>query len=152
MAGERDHACLPRSEFVPRRFSERLHESCGQVVASVLWLGNIGFSESEDGAGTLCSAVAAGGGMALERAARLLEVDGDALALCCTQRAMASREGVIVIPLSASQACDARDGLAKVLYSALFDWLIERIDTAMRPKDGGECPQQPVLRDQTDGS
>jgi len=63
---------------------------------------------------------------------------------------MASREGVIVIPLSASQACDARDGLAKVLYSALFDWLIERIDTAMRPKDGGECPQQPVLRFQTD--
>eukprot|EP01045_Picozoa_sp_COSAG04_P013994 COSAG04_NODE_1024_length_8706_cov_12.451261_3_plen_91_part_00 len=88
--------------------------------------------------------------MALERAARLLAVDGDALALCCTQRAMASREGVIVIPLSASQACDARDGLAKVLYSALFDWLIERIDTAMRPKDGGECPQQPVLRFQTD--
>ena len=98
----------------------------------------------------MCSSVSAGGGMALERAARLLAVDGDALALCCTQRAMASREGVIVIPLSASQACDARDGLAKVLYSALFDWLIERIDTAMRPKDGGECPQQPVLRFQTD--
>ena len=34
----------------------------------------------------------------------------------------------ITVPLSTMQAADARDGLAKELYSKTFDWLVARIN------------------------
>ena len=110
-----------------------------QAVGAVLWLGNIGFDEVEDEqGGTRRSAVQEKdlGELALERSASLLQVNEEALATSLTTRKMKSRDGVIVIPLDAERACDARDGLAKCVYSTLFDWLIVRIDDAMRTTEG----------------
>lgn len=104
-----------------------------QVVAAILWLGNVRFDALEDQRGTQSSDVCAGadGELALERASFLLQLQMDAVAACLTSRTMRSREGLMYIPLNAERAADARDGLAKALYAALFDWLIQRIDESM---------------------
>ncbi len=45
-----------------------------------------------------------------------------------------------------SQAEEARDSLAKALYSSLFDWLVEQVNACLAPKNKGDSePLQGLL-------
>ncbi|XP_060545141.1 unconventional myosin-VI isoform X4 [Pantherophis guttatus] len=102
-----------------------------RVVAGVLHLGNIDFEEagSTSGGCTLKNKSA----QSLEYCAKLLGLDEDDLRVSLTTRVMLTTAGgtkgtVIKVPLKVEQANNARDALAKTVYSHLFDHVVNRVN------------------------
>ncbi|NWH29438.1 MYO6 protein, partial [Chloropsis hardwickii] len=102
-----------------------------RVVAGVLHLGNIDFEEAGSTSGG-CTPRARSKA-ALERCAALLGLDEDDLRGSLTSRVMLTTAGgakgtVIKVPLKVEQANNARDALAKTVYSHLFDHVVKRVN------------------------
>ncbi|NWZ44697.1 MYO6 protein, partial [Brachypodius atriceps] len=102
-----------------------------RVVAGVLHLGNIDFEEAGSTSGG-CTPRARSQA-ALERCAALLGLDEDDLRGSLTSRVMLTTAGgakgtVIKVPLKVEQANNARDALAKTVYSYLFDHVVKRVN------------------------
>ncbi|NXI05334.1 MYO6 protein, partial [Pachycephala philippinensis] len=102
-----------------------------RVVAGVLHLGNIDFEEAGSTSGG-CTPRARSQ-EALERCAALLGLDQDDLRGSLTSRVMLTTAGgakgtVIKVPLKVEQANNARDALAKTVYSHLFDHVVKRVN------------------------
>uniref|UniRef100_A0A8C3Y1I8 Unconventional myosin-VI n=1 Tax=Catharus ustulatus TaxID=91951 RepID=A0A8C3Y1I8_CATUS len=102
-----------------------------RVVAGVLHLGNIDFEEAGSTSGG-CTPRARSQA-ALERCAALLGLDEDDLRGSLTTRVMLTTAGgakgtVIKVPLKVEQANNARDALAKTVYSHLFDHVVKRVN------------------------
>ncbi|NXE87445.1 MYO6 protein, partial [Menura novaehollandiae] len=102
-----------------------------RVVAGVLHLGNIDFEEAGSTSGG-CTPRARSQ-PALERCAALLGLDQDDLRGSLTSRVMLTTAGgakgtVIKVPLKVEQANNARDALAKTVYSHLFDHVVKRVN------------------------
>ncbi|XP_023380871.1 unconventional myosin-VI [Pteropus vampyrus] len=102
-----------------------------RVVAGVLHLGNIDFEEagSTSGGCTLKNKSS----QSLEYCAELLGLDQDDLRVSLTTRVMLTTAGgtkgtVIKVPLKVEQANNARDALAKTVYSHLFDHVVNRVN------------------------
>lgn len=102
-----------------------------RVVAGVLHLGNIDFEEagSTSGGCNLKNKSAP----SLEYCAELLGLDQDDLRVSLTTRVMLTTAGgtkgtVIKVPLKVEQANNARDALAKTVYSHLFDHVVKRVN------------------------
>ncbi|KAI5799041.1 myosin I MyoA [Geopyxis carbonaria] len=106
-----------------------------RILASILWLGNVQFVEDEAGNGAISDA------SVTDFAAYLLEVDGAAVNKALTTRIMETSRGgrrgsVYEVPLNPTQASAVRDALAKALYNNLFEWIIDRVNQAMKTVGG----------------
>uniref|UniRef100_A0A8V5H1B9 Unconventional myosin-VI n=1 Tax=Melopsittacus undulatus TaxID=13146 RepID=A0A8V5H1B9_MELUD len=102
-----------------------------RVVAGVLHLGNIDFEEAGSTSGG-CT-VGPRSEPALECCATLLGLDREDLRGSLTTRVMLTTAGgakgtVIKVPLKVEQANNARDALAKTVYSHLFDHVVNRVN------------------------
>ncbi|XP_069091749.1 unconventional myosin-VI isoform X2 [Pleurodeles waltl] len=102
-----------------------------RVVAGVLHLGNIDFEDtgSTSGGCTLKNKSS----QSLECCAELLGLDQGDLRVSLTTRVMLTTAGgtkgtVIKVPLKVEQANNARDALAKAVYSHLFDHVVNRVN------------------------
>ena len=108
-------------------FSKKQLNSIFSTCACVLHLGNLSFKNNEVDGGChieetdMCFE-------ALERVAVLLDVSRDQVTQALTKRELHARGEVTLVLLSAAQASEARDALAKYMYMTCFDFLINVIN------------------------
>ncbi|ETV95393.1 hypothetical protein, variant 1 [Aphanomyces invadans] len=102
------------------------------LVASVLHLGNLQFVENAKNEATCPDK------KQVQVLASLLQVTPKELefALCMRTVSAGARGSVAEICLSGVDAGKSRNGLAKAIYSAMFDWLVDRINVATAQMTG----------------
>ncbi|XP_020224430.1 myosin-11 isoform X3 [Cajanus cajan] len=109
--------------------SQKDQEAIFRVVAAILHIGNIDFTKGKD----VDSSVPKDdkSKFHLKTTAELLMCDADALEDALCKRVMITPEEVIKRSLDPQSALVSRDGLAKTIYSRLFDWLVDKINNSI---------------------
>ncbi|KAG6471144.1 hypothetical protein ZIOFF_072245 [Zingiber officinale] len=109
--------------------NEEEQEAIFSVVAAILHLGNISFEKgNETDSSKLKDEQSA---YHLKTAAELLMADEKALENSLMKRVIATPDGKITKPLDPQSAALSRDALAKTVYSRLFDWLVNKINSSI---------------------
>ncbi|KAH9619451.1 hypothetical protein KSS87_006575, partial [Heliosperma pusillum] len=108
---------------------EKDQEAIFRVVAAILHLGNIDFAKGQE----IDSSVVKDdkSKFHLKIVSELLMCDPQALEDALLKRVMITPEEVIKRSLDPLNATVSRDGLAKTIYSRLFDWLVDKINVSI---------------------
>ncbi|CAI8603322.1 unnamed protein product [Vicia faba] len=112
-------------------------EAIFRVVAAILHLGNIDFAKGKEIDSSIPKDDKAK--FHLKTAAELLMCDADALEDALCKRVMITPEEVITRSLDPGSATVSRDGLAKTIYSRLFDWLVDKINNSIGQDPNSKC-------------
>ncbi|CAJ2627713.1 unnamed protein product [Trifolium pratense] len=117
--------------------SQEEQDAIFRVVAAILHLGNIRFEKSED---TDSSVLAdEDSKFHLQTTAELIMCDPNAVEVALRKRVMITPEEIIERSLDPLAATVSRDGLAKTLYSRLFDWLVQKINLSIGQDPDSKC-------------
>uniref|UniRef100_A0A0E0C753 Myosin motor domain-containing protein n=1 Tax=Oryza meridionalis TaxID=40149 RepID=A0A0E0C753_9ORYZ len=109
--------------------TEQEQEAIFRVVAAVLHLGNINFVKGREVDSSVIKDEKAR--FHLNAAAELLMCDRGKLENALIKRKINTPEGVITTTVDPNSATVSRDGLAKQIYSRLFDWLVSRLNASI---------------------
>ncbi|KAL8551915.1 hypothetical protein ACS0TY_000820 [Phlomoides rotata] len=117
--------------------SKAEQEAIFRVVAAVLHIGNIDFGKGKE----IDSSVPKDNKSKfhLKTTAELLMCDPVALEDALCKRVMITPEEVIKRSLDPLSALVSRDGLAKTVYSRLFDWLVNKINNSIGQDKNSKC-------------
>ncbi|GJV21300.1 myosin-11 isoform X1 [Tanacetum coccineum] len=104
-------------------------EAIFRVTAAILHLGNVEFTKGKDIDSSVLKDDKAK--FHLKMTAELLRCDSVGLEDALCKRVMITPEEIIKRSLDPLSAAVSRDGLAKTIYSRLFDWLVEKINVSI---------------------
>ncbi|AJT71741.1 AAR_G0052320.mRNA.1.CDS.1 [Saccharomyces cerevisiae] len=96
-----------------------------KILAALLHIGNIEIKKTRNDASLSADEPN------LKLACELLGIDAYNFAKWVTKKQIITRSEKIVSNLNYNQALVAKDSVAKFIYSALFDWLVENINTVL---------------------
>ncbi|KMZ63793.1 Myosin XI-F [Zostera marina] len=109
--------------------SQEEQDAIFRVVAAILHFGNIEFVKGKEiDSSQLKNEKSA---MHLRTAAELLMCDEKALENSLTKRVIVTPDGNITKFLDPESAALSRDALAKTVYSRLFDWIVDKINSSI---------------------
>ncbi|KAH9622573.1 hypothetical protein KSS87_016460 [Heliosperma pusillum] len=109
--------------------SGKEQEAIFRVVAAILHLGNIDFAKGQEIDSSIVKDDKSK--FHLNTVSELLMCDPQALEAALLERVMITPEEVIKRSLDPLNATVSRDGLAKTIYSRLFDWLVDKINVSI---------------------
>ena len=113
--------------------SQAEQDNLFRVLAAILWLGNITFSENDEGNAKITDQ------SVVDFVAYLLEVDAahvnKALTLRVVETTRGGRRGSVYdVPLNPAQATAVRDAFSKALYFNMFDWIVDRVNQSLKTR------------------
>ncbi|KAJ6336990.1 hypothetical protein OIU76_006787 [Salix suchowensis] len=117
--------------------NEKEQDAIFRVVAAILHLGNINFEKDEDIDSALVKDEQSL--FHLHMTAELLMCDPLSLEDALCKRVMVTPEEIIKKSLDPHAAAVSRDGLAKTIYSRLFDWLVDKINVSIGQDPSSKC-------------
>ena len=113
-------------------FDDKTQDGIFQILAALLHIGNIEIVKTRNDASLSSEEVN------LQTACELLGVDSFGFAKWMVKKQITTRSEKIVSNLNHTQALVARDSVAQFLYSALFEMIVDKINTTLNSDTANE--------------
>ncbi|KAF8952435.1 class II myosin [Haplosporangium bisporale] len=113
--------------------SQQEQDEIFRMLATILWLGNVQFSENAEGYAQITD------NDVIAFIAYIMEVDSELLIRTLTSRVVETQRGgrrgsMYESPLNTVQAAAVRDALCKGIYNNLFEWIVSRVNVSLRQR------------------